>query len=242
MLQHDHLVAHQVDHRQVVADEQVGHAETVLQVLHQVQHLGLHRHVERADRLVGDDQLRPRDQRARDRDALALAAAEFMRVLVEVAAAQAHRVQHLGGAFALLGARRAMQNGQRLGYRLQHACAAGPGCRRGPGTPSGSRARARRSASAVQLLQVLAVEQHLAAGGRLQRHHQPRQRALARPRFTDDAQAAPALQGEADAGQRLHHRARGQQLLARQAVAFVQLDGLQQDLAQASLQRMQRTS
>jgi hypothetical protein len=56
-LQHDDLVAHQVHHRQVVADEQVGHAEAVLQVLHQVQHLGLHRHVQRADRLVGHDQL-----------------------------------------------------------------------------------------------------------------------------------------------------------------------------------------
>ena len=45
-----------VDHREVVADEEVGDAEAVLQVLQQVQHLGLHRDVERAHRLVGDDQ------------------------------------------------------------------------------------------------------------------------------------------------------------------------------------------
>ena len=70
----------------------------VLQVLQQVEHLRLHRDVERADRLVGDDQLRLRDQRARDRDALALAAGEFVRVLVHVGVAQADLLQHRGDA------------------------------------------------------------------------------------------------------------------------------------------------
>jgi hypothetical protein len=47
-------VAH---HRQVVADEQVGQALLALQVLHDVQHLRLHRHVQRRGRLVADQEL-----------------------------------------------------------------------------------------------------------------------------------------------------------------------------------------
>ena len=52
VLHHQHLVGHEAHHRQVVADEDVGQAELVLQVLQQVEHLRLHRHVERAHRLV----------------------------------------------------------------------------------------------------------------------------------------------------------------------------------------------
>ena len=51
-----------------------------LQVLHQVDHLRLDRHVERADRLVGDDDLRVGRERARDADALPLAAGELVRI------------------------------------------------------------------------------------------------------------------------------------------------------------------
>ncbi|MDT4850998.1 hypothetical protein FQZ97_851660 [compost metagenome] len=95
-----------VDHREVVADEQVADAELLLQVLHEVEHLGLHRDVERAHGLVGHDELGARDECARDGDALALAAGELVRVLVEVGGAQAHGGERFGGALALLGAAR----------------------------------------------------------------------------------------------------------------------------------------
>jgi hypothetical protein len=52
-----------------------------------------------------DDQLRPRDQRARDRDALALAAGELVRVLGGVARAQADRIERSGDTLALLAGR-----------------------------------------------------------------------------------------------------------------------------------------
>jgi hypothetical protein len=39
-----------------VTDEQIGKAELLLQVEHQVQHLRLHRDVERRYRLIGNDQ------------------------------------------------------------------------------------------------------------------------------------------------------------------------------------------
>ena len=69
---HRHAVADVLDHRQVVRDEQVGQPELGLQVLEQVEHLGLDRHVERRDRLVADDQLRAAaPARARCRSAAA---------------------------------------------------------------------------------------------------------------------------------------------------------------------------
>ena len=69
---------------QVVGDEQVGDAEVLLQVLEQVQDLGLDRDVEGGDGLVADDELRPKGDRAGDPDALALAAGELIRVAVVV--------------------------------------------------------------------------------------------------------------------------------------------------------------
>ena len=50
-----------------------------LEVLEQVEHLGLDADVERRHRLVADDQRRVEHERAGDRDALALAAAELVR-------------------------------------------------------------------------------------------------------------------------------------------------------------------
>ena len=83
VLHHQHLVGHEAHHREVVADEDVGQAELVLQVLQQVEHLRLHRDVERAHRLVEHQHLGLQRQAARDRDALALAAGELVRVLAE---------------------------------------------------------------------------------------------------------------------------------------------------------------
>src|ERR1041384_1083570 len=51
--------------------EDVGEAERAAPVGEQVQHLRLHRDVERRDRLVADQQLGAERERARDADALA---------------------------------------------------------------------------------------------------------------------------------------------------------------------------
>jgi hypothetical protein len=70
-----------VAHRgQVVGDQQVAELLPRLEIFEEVHDLGADRHVERRDRLVENDQLRERRQRARQRDALALAAAEFVRI------------------------------------------------------------------------------------------------------------------------------------------------------------------
>ena len=120
---HRHLVTQVLHHGEVVADEQVGDAQFCLQVMHQVQHLRLHRHVQRTDGFVRHDQLRPGDQGPRNGDTLALAAREFMRVFVEVAGAQAHRIQHVCGLHALLCRRGFAQCRQRLGHGAGHGLA-----------------------------------------------------------------------------------------------------------------------
>ena len=66
-----------------MADEDVGEAEFVLQVLEEIEHLRLHRDVERAHRLVEHQHLGLQRQAAGDGDALALAAGELVRVLAE---------------------------------------------------------------------------------------------------------------------------------------------------------------
>ena len=95
---------HVPHHRQVVADEQVGEPETVLQVAHQVEDLRLHRNVERAGRLVADDELGVRRQGAGDADALALAAGELVRILAPVGGIEADQAQQLAHALLDLGA------------------------------------------------------------------------------------------------------------------------------------------
>ena len=93
---HDPAAAHHhdpvgdvVDHREVVADEEIGQAQLVLQVLQQVEDLGLDRDVQRRDRLVADQQVGPQRQRPGDADALALAAGEAVRVALQVADVEA---------------------------------------------------------------------------------------------------------------------------------------------------------
>ncbi len=81
------------DHREVVGDHHIRQAEFLLELVQQIDDLGLDRHVERGDRLVADDHVRFEDQRAGDADALALAAGELVRVAGEGVGGQADLVQ-----------------------------------------------------------------------------------------------------------------------------------------------------
>ena len=101
--------------REIVADEDVGEAEPLLQILQQIEHLAADRDVERRDRLVADDQLRIDRQRAGNGDALALAAGELVRVALGVRGLEADQRQQLGDAFAPLGGRERRVQQQRLG-------------------------------------------------------------------------------------------------------------------------------
>jgi hypothetical protein len=68
------------DHAQVVGNEHVGEVAPLLQGAQQLDDLGLNEHVQRARGLVEHDECRLQHDGAGDRDALPLAAGEFMRV------------------------------------------------------------------------------------------------------------------------------------------------------------------
>ena len=72
------------DHAEVMRDEQVGQLQVLLQLLQQVDDLGLDGDVERRDRLVADDEVGRGGERAGDADPLPLAAGELVRIAVAI--------------------------------------------------------------------------------------------------------------------------------------------------------------
>src|SRR5690349_9292929 len=83
-IHHRNTAADVLDDRQVMGDKEKSETELLLQVLQQIDHLGLDRDVERRDRLVADDELRLHRERSRDADALTLPAGKFMRIAAHV--------------------------------------------------------------------------------------------------------------------------------------------------------------
>ncbi len=77
LVHHRHPMRQVLDHRQVVADEQVRQSELVLQIQQQVHDAGLDGHIERRHRFVECEDLRVQRQRPCDTDALLLAAGEL---------------------------------------------------------------------------------------------------------------------------------------------------------------------
>ena len=74
------VVGDPADHRQIVGDEQQGHAEFLLEVLDQLEDLGLDGDIEGGGRFVGDEQGRPAGQGHGDHHPLPLAAGELVRI------------------------------------------------------------------------------------------------------------------------------------------------------------------
>ncbi len=83
-IHHGDPVRHIVHHCHVVADEQIGDPKLALQILQQFQHARLDRHIKGGNAFVRDDEVRLKRQRARDADALALAARKLVRVAVKM--------------------------------------------------------------------------------------------------------------------------------------------------------------
>ena len=103
-------------------DEQIGKAEPLLKVDHQVQDLRLHRDVERRCRLVADDELGIARQRTGNGDALPLAARELVRELRTIGLGQADLLQQVGHPpTQLLAFRQQPVNANRLGNDVAHA-------------------------------------------------------------------------------------------------------------------------
>ena len=76
-----------------MGDEQISDAALGLEVLQQIDDLRLHRNVQRAHRLIAHNQFRLHRQCARDADALALAAAELVRIPLRLRGVETNRLQ-----------------------------------------------------------------------------------------------------------------------------------------------------
>src|SRR4030095_7377890 len=92
------------DDGEVVSNEQIGKALSLLQVLEQVDDLRLYGDIERGDGLVRHDEAWVRRNRARDADALALTAGKLTRVAIHMAPRQAAPRAQGGDAVAALPA------------------------------------------------------------------------------------------------------------------------------------------
>ncbi|VTR68114.1 hypothetical protein DESC_690051 [Desulfosarcina cetonica] len=88
-------VAH---HPEIVGDEQVGQLQAFLQILEQIEDLGLDGNIQGGDGLVANHEGGVRGQGPGDADALALPAAELVRVVPPGFPAQAHEVQEFRNA------------------------------------------------------------------------------------------------------------------------------------------------
>ena len=77
-IHHRDAVGDVFDDVQIMRDEQVRQPHALLQIVREVDHLRLNRHIQRGDRLVADDELRLDGERAGNADALALAAGKLV--------------------------------------------------------------------------------------------------------------------------------------------------------------------
>src|SRR5690349_20929499 len=78
-LHDDDAIADEPHDMQIVADEEIAHAELRLQIREQIENDRLHGDVERRRRLVKNDEIRLERDRARDAHARLLAAGKLMR-------------------------------------------------------------------------------------------------------------------------------------------------------------------
>jgi len=104
------------DHRQTVGDEYIGEREFALELLQEEKNLRTDGDIEGGDGFVGDDELGLENQGARDADALALAAGEFVRIAAHGVFVQADAAQDCRSALeALCRGEAGFVNGKRLG-------------------------------------------------------------------------------------------------------------------------------
>ena len=113
----DHPVGDLGHHPHVVGDEHHRHPDLLLELLDEAQDLGLYGDVERRRRLVGDQQLRLAGERHGDHDALAHAAREHVRVVLQplLRVGDAHPPKQLDRRPLGLGRRHGAVVAERLG-------------------------------------------------------------------------------------------------------------------------------
>ncbi len=102
-IHHGHAIRFVFHHGQIVRHEEIGQPQLILEFLHQVQDLGLHRDIECRYGLVGDHDPGRKRQGPGDGDPLALTTAESMRIPVHGTGIQTHHAQQLRHPLLQLG-------------------------------------------------------------------------------------------------------------------------------------------
>ena len=199
---HQRLVGEVARRGDVVGDVEHGQVQAFLQVPQQVQHAQADRDVEHRHRLVGEQRLGVGGQRAGDRDPLALAAGELVRVLLQVQrrGRQLHAAQQLGQrllagvpAVDLQGAGQVVAHGV---HRVQR----GERVLEDQLDP----ARVRLELPSALHRGELAADPDLAAGARVQLRQQPGDRRLAGPGLPDQRGDPAPAQTQGDFVDRVH--------------------------------------
>ena len=88
-------VADVADHAEIMGDKQIRQAMLFLKLLHQIQHLGAHGHIQGGHRFIADDQLRIQSHGPGDPDSLPLSPGKLMGKPLHVMASQPHFLQKL---------------------------------------------------------------------------------------------------------------------------------------------------
>ena len=109
-----------------MGNKQIGQIQVVLQVLHQVQNLGLNGHVQSRNRLVADDEFGVQRQGPGNADPLATATVQLMRVGVNQPVGKAHHIHDLidllvNTRLVLVAENLLHQQGSRDGLADRHA-------------------------------------------------------------------------------------------------------------------------
>ena len=204
-MHHGDAIGEMRDDRDVVRDEQVRDTEAIAQVGEQVDDRGLHRDVERRDRLVAHDEARVGGERARDADALLLAAAHLVGVAVGVVRRQPHQVEQRRDARGDLRARRKAEARDRPPEQLAHGLAR---VERGVGVLEHDlRGAPHRLERALRLSRHDLARDGDRAGRRLdQAQDGAPERGLARAELADQPQHLAGRDGERDVVDRLQLR------------------------------------
>ena len=181
-----------LDHRQIVADEQVGQAKFPAQFGQQVQNLRLHRYIQRAGRFVADHDARTQHQGAGDRHALALPAGQLRRLAPRHFRRQADACEHLHHPVAHLRARHIALRGKWQGNDLLHRAAR---IERGERVLE-HRLDQPRPLPPVHAVQAPSVDTHLAGTCRQQAEDHACEGGLAAAGLADDAEHLAGRQRE----------------------------------------------
>ncbi|MCY1237838.1 hypothetical protein D9M72_505500 [compost metagenome] len=207
-----------------MADEDVGQLELVLQIGEQVQDLCLNRKVERRYRLVEHQQLRVQHQRARNGDTLALATGEHVRVAVEVQVGETDLLQHRHRPIATLVGGRIGIDDQRLHQDVADLLTRVERAVRVLEHDLHLAAHLRRHV-ALGDVDLLAFDQQLARGRRIDQSEDAAKRGLAATTLADDRQRLALFDAEAHALQGMNglcllYKAAGDMVVAHQVARF----------------------